>query len=112
MAERTVIDCDKCGKETKSRIQIKIPQGSRRCGPPEYPETDYLFETRDLCPLCVQSLLKFMVGHRRFLHKETNQIELRNDRVHPEGDQETDVIKLARKYFGIREPNGGNKYGK
>ena len=30
MTERVVIDCDKCGKETKSRIQIKIPQGRKR----------------------------------------------------------------------------------
>jgi hypothetical protein len=105
MTERVVVDCDKCGKETKSHIKIRIPQGSQRTGPSGYPETDYLFETRDLCTKCVESLLKFMLSHRRFLHKETKQIELRNDRgIHPEGNQETDVILLARKYFGIKEP--------
>lgn len=103
MAERIVIDCDKCGKETKSRIQIKIPQGSKRM-PGPYPDTEYLFETRDLCSSCTESLLNYMLRHRRFLKKETSQTELRQDRVHPEGDQETDVIKLARRYFDIKDP--------
>jgi hypothetical protein len=104
MAERTVVDCDKCGKETKSKIQIKIPHGSRRCGPPCYPETDYMFETRDLCPSCAQSLLGYMLSHRRFLDKEKNQTKLIRDQVHPQGDQETDVIQLARGFFNIKEP--------
>ena len=104
MAERTVVDCDKCGKETKSHVRIDIPQGSKRTGPSGYPDTDYLFETRDLCTQCAESLLRYLLNHRRFLKKETNQTELKRDRVHPEGDQETDVIILARKYFGIKNP--------
>jgi ssDNA-binding Zn-finger/Zn-ribbon topoisomerase 1 len=106
MAERLVVDCDKCGKETQTHIKINIPNGSKRTGPSGYPDTDYLYEDRDLCPTCAANLLKFMLGHRKFRSTELGRTvtEFKYDKVHPEGNQETDAILLARKYFGIKEP--------
>ena len=103
MTERTVVDCDKCGKVATPHIRINIPNGSQR-STGSYPDTDYLFETRDLCTKCTEALLRFMLGHRKFRREGESIYELKNDRVHPEGFQETDAIELARKYFGIKNP--------
>jgi hypothetical protein len=102
VAERTVVDCDKCGKEAKESLQIRIPHGSKREGPPEYPETRYLFQTRDLCTTCAESLINYLLAHRKVLRD--GSVDFIIDRIHPEGERETDVIKLTRKYFGIKAP--------
>jgi ssDNA-binding Zn-finger/Zn-ribbon topoisomerase 1 len=67
MTERTVVDCDKCGKEdVKNTIRIYMPNGRipDAAGGPS--ETRVL--TKDVCPACAEKLIAYIFHFQR---KET-----------------------------------------
>jgi len=102
MAERKVIDCDKCGKEISTPIRLSIPNGITRESGGHTVEIYFDYETKDLCPSCAESLLKYLLGHKKLIDKEGKTMWLYNKDKQPDGDS-NDAVRLALKFFGIEE---------
>jgi hypothetical protein len=101
MAKRTVIDCDRCGVECKDgHTHIDIPNGTKRYFDGVESNIDHLYEKKDLCPRCVELLLKFMFKHGRT--QLGQEIQLFSMYQHPTAAG-NDAIKLALKFFQIKE---------
>jgi hypothetical protein len=103
--KRTVIDCDKCGKETESAIEIVIPNGTHRYNDGVESNIDFLFENKDLCPDCAKGLLSYMFRHKKNFDVPDDkppQLYRAKTHQHPNAG-ENDAIKLALMFFGIKE---------
>jgi hypothetical protein len=101
MTKRTVIDCDRCGVECKNgHTHIDIPNGTERYFDGVETSIDHLYEKKDLCPQCVESLLKFMFSHGRAQPGQQIKLFGRYQHATAAGN---DSIKLALKFFQIKE---------
>jgi hypothetical protein len=101
MAERKVIDCDKCGKECKhGHTHIAIPNGINSYFDGVESNVDHLYEKKDLCSVCAEAMLKFMFNHGRKQPGRVIEQFGRYQHPTPEGN---DAIALALKFFGIKE---------
>lgn len=68
MAERKVVDCDRCGKrDCKDTGRIVVSTGTLPC-PVEGSTVNW--ETFDLCPVCLTAELGTIVEHRSFNGKD------------------------------------------
>lgn len=103
MAERTVIDCDKCGKVAKSPIKLVIPNGSEYYFNGVESGYDRKYVERDLCNECATNLLKYMFGHKRikFKGEEKERWEYKPRYFHADADS-NDSVYLALKFFNIK----------
>jgi hypothetical protein len=105
MAERKVIDCDRCGKETKLPIRINIPNGSEYHFDGVESNIDFLYEQKDLCPGCANDLLRFMFKHKKKCNgpdQDLPELYVANRYEHPK-PKENDSIRLALKFLDIKE---------
>jgi hypothetical protein len=98
--KRTVIDCDKCGKECKhGSIDIAVPNGTNYHFDGVESNVDFLYEEKQLCPECAEALLRFLFA---YLRRGSIDLVRAAGRQHP-GPKENDAIRLALKFFGIKE---------
>lgn len=103
MAERTVIDCDKCGKVTKTPIRIQIPNGTERYFDGVESGTDFLYVKRDLCHSCAADLLKYMFSHKRIKFKDETEERWEHKPRYFHADAESnDSVYLALKFFSVK----------
>lgn len=65
MSTRTVVDCDRCGKECETFVRLAIPNGiKKQFGGPEGVEIDQQWEDADLCVDCCAAMLRFVMRHK------------------------------------------------
>ena len=63
MSQRTIFDCDKCGKQNVRPVIANVPIGSHACQSGNGTETDY--ERVDLCPACAGEAIEHLIGKWR-----------------------------------------------
>jgi hypothetical protein len=101
--KRTVVDCDKCGKECSAPILLVIPNGIHRYNDGVENNVDFLYEDKDMCPECTAELLKFMFRHKKNEGKSNPlRLDIAANHQHPNAE-ENDAIRLALRFFGIKE---------
>jgi hypothetical protein len=96
--KRTVVDCDRCGKECEDHISIVIPNGTHSYSDGIEWNKDFLYENKDLCNKCAEALLKHLFSFK----KQTDGSWASSRFSHP-GASTNDAVALALRFFKIKE---------
>jgi hypothetical protein len=103
--KRTVIDCDKCTKETANALSLAIPNGKHRYSDGVETNVDFLYEKVDLCPGCATQLFEYLFRHKKRFDTPDNEppeLYIAKYNQHP-SPGENDAIKLTLRYLGVKE---------